>query len=193
MNNEPLEREPIDRVRARLEALLKANAAPRCGARSKRTGKPCRGAAMPNGRCKLHGGKSTGPRTPEGLERSRRANWKHGHFSREAKTNGRACGRQYLRSAICATRSKGPRGPAVGFEPHGTIYLTGIDPNGKVARTSARSRFRELTARNGKGGEGGALAGGWLLSGSPADFGKLISDETNKWGKVIVAANIKAK
>jgi hypothetical protein len=74
MNNEPLEREPIDRVRARLEALLKANAAPRCGARSKRTGKPCQGAAMPNGRCKLHGGKSTGPRTPEGLERSRRAN-----------------------------------------------------------------------------------------------------------------------
>jgi hypothetical protein len=63
MNNEPLEREPIDRMRARLEALLKANAAPRCGARSKRTGKPCQGAAMPNGRCKLHGGKSTGPRT----------------------------------------------------------------------------------------------------------------------------------
>jgi hypothetical protein len=31
---------------------------------------------MPNGRCKDHGGKSTGPRTPEGLERSRRANWK---------------------------------------------------------------------------------------------------------------------
>src|SRR5262249_13430510 len=79
MNNEPLEREPIDRVRARLEALLKANGAPRCGARSKRTGKACRGAAMANGRCKLHGGKSTGPRTPEGLERSRRANWKHGH------------------------------------------------------------------------------------------------------------------
>src|SRR2546430_15095055 len=66
-NNEPLEREPIDRMRARLEALLKANAAPRCGARSKRTGKPCRGAAMPNGRCKLHGGKSTGPRTPEAV------------------------------------------------------------------------------------------------------------------------------
>jgi hypothetical protein len=41
------------RTRARLEALLKANAAPRCGARSKRTGKPCQGAAMPNGRCKL--------------------------------------------------------------------------------------------------------------------------------------------
>src|SRR5262249_13538107 len=96
INNEPLEREPIDRVRARLEALLKANA-PRCGARSKRTGKPCRGAAMPNGRCKLHGGKSTGPRTPEGLERSRRANWKHGHFSREAKAE-----RSRVRAAILA-------------------------------------------------------------------------------------------
>jgi hypothetical protein len=79
------EREPIERVRARLEALIRANAAPRCGARSKRTGKPCRAAAMPNGRCKIHGGKSTGPRTPEGLERSRRANWKHGYYSREAK------------------------------------------------------------------------------------------------------------
>jgi hypothetical protein len=31
-----------------------------------------------------------------------------------------------------------------------------------------------------------------VLGGLPADFGKLISDETKKWGKVIVAANIKA-
>ena len=29
------------------------------------------------------------------------------------------------------------------------------------------------------------------LPGSPADFGKLIADETEKWGKVIRAANIK--
>jgi tripartite-type tricarboxylate transporter receptor subunit TctC len=34
--------------------------------------------------------------------------------------------------------------------------------------------------------------GGTALSGSPADFGKLIADETEKWGKVIRAANIKA-
>ena len=33
--------------------------------------------------------------------------------------------------------------------------------------------------------------GGMLLSGSPAEFGKLIVDETEKWGKVIRAANIK--
>jgi tripartite-type tricarboxylate transporter receptor subunit TctC len=30
-----------------------------------------------------------------------------------------------------------------------------------------------------------------VLMGSPADFGKLIADETEKWGKVIRAANIK--
>jgi tripartite-type tricarboxylate transporter receptor subunit TctC len=34
--------------------------------------------------------------------------------------------------------------------------------------------------------------GGTALAGSPADFGKLIADETEKWGKVIRAANIKA-
>jgi len=33
--------------------------------------------------------------------------------------------------------------------------------------------------------------GGLPLSGSPADFGKLIVDETEKWGKVIRGANIK--
>jgi len=35
--------------------------------------------------------------------------------------------------------------------------------------------------------------GGAVLAGSPADFGKLIADETEKWGKVIRAANIKAE
>jgi tripartite-type tricarboxylate transporter receptor subunit TctC len=34
--------------------------------------------------------------------------------------------------------------------------------------------------------------GGTVLVGSPADFGKLIADETEKWGKVVRAANIRA-
>jgi tripartite-type tricarboxylate transporter receptor subunit TctC len=33
--------------------------------------------------------------------------------------------------------------------------------------------------------------GGAVLAGSPADFGKLITDDTEKWGKVIRTANIK--
>ncbi len=76
----------MDEARARMLRLnLKiANASPRCGAK-RRDGEPCRGAAMPNGRCRMHGGPSTGPRTPEGLARSRMATWKHGHHSPEAK------------------------------------------------------------------------------------------------------------
>jgi tripartite-type tricarboxylate transporter receptor subunit TctC len=35
--------------------------------------------------------------------------------------------------------------------------------------------------------------GGSVLPGSPGDFAKLIADETEKWGKVIRAANIKAE
>jgi tripartite-type tricarboxylate transporter receptor subunit TctC len=35
------------------------------------------------------------------------------------------------------------------------------------------------------------LGGGTVLSGSPADFGKLIAEETDKWAKVIRAAKIR--
>lgn len=56
--------------------------APRCGARTRR-GTACLSPAMPNGRCRMHGGKSCGPQTPEGLERSRRARLKHGLYSRQ--------------------------------------------------------------------------------------------------------------
>src|SRR6476660_9493988 len=79
--------------------LAVADACPRCGAKRRRGGGTCRAPAMANGRCRLHGGKSTGPRTPEGIERSRRANWKHGHFSREAKAE-----RSRLRAAILVLR-----------------------------------------------------------------------------------------
>lgn len=57
--------------------------APRCGAKT-RKGTPCKGAAMKNGRCRMHGGKSTGPRTLEGIERIRQAHLKHGLYTKEA-------------------------------------------------------------------------------------------------------------
>ena len=38
-----------------------------------------------------------------------------------------------------------------------------------------------------------AELGASLLPGSPADFGKLVADETEKWGKVIRFAGIKAE
>jgi tripartite-type tricarboxylate transporter receptor subunit TctC len=36
-----------------------------------------------------------------------------------------------------------------------------------------------------------AALGATVLQGSPADFGKLIADETEKWAKVVRAVNIK--
>lgn len=74
------------------------NSAPRCGAKTRKS-TPCRQPAMKNGRCRLHGGKSTGPRTPEGLERARRANWKHGRYSAEAKAEWRLI-RWLLRTSL---------------------------------------------------------------------------------------------
>lgn len=44
--------------------------ADKCGARRKRDGQPCEARALRNGRCRFHGGLSTGPRTPEGRARA---------------------------------------------------------------------------------------------------------------------------
>jgi hypothetical protein len=43
-------------------------AIPRCGAYARSTGSPCKAKAMTNGRCKNHGGMSTGPKTQEGRQ-----------------------------------------------------------------------------------------------------------------------------
>ncbi|QOZ67161.1 HGGxSTG domain-containing protein [Bradyrhizobium arachidis] len=48
-----------------------------CGAKT-RSGKPCQSLAMPNGRCRMHGGPSPG--APKGNQH----NFKHGHYSAEA-------------------------------------------------------------------------------------------------------------
>jgi hypothetical protein len=47
-------------------------------------GKPCSQPAMANGRCRFHGGKSTGPRTKEGKGRVKSAHTKHGFYTIEA-------------------------------------------------------------------------------------------------------------
>jgi hypothetical protein len=55
-------RRPTNRVRKRDR--------PKCGAYARSTGQPCRAKALDNGRCRNHGGMSTGPKTPEGKVRS---------------------------------------------------------------------------------------------------------------------------
>ena len=55
-----------------------------CGART-RQGGTCGNLPMANGRCRFHGGLSTGPRTAEGLERLRAARTIHGSWGREGR------------------------------------------------------------------------------------------------------------
>jgi len=59
--------------------------ATRCGART-RGGSPCRAPAIHGKRrCRMHGGRSTGPRTPEGRDRVRVARTVHGNCGAEAR------------------------------------------------------------------------------------------------------------
>jgi hypothetical protein len=50
--------------------------------------------------------------------------------------------------------------------------------NAALADPRMKARFADL--------------GGTVLPGSPADFGKLIADETEKWAKVVKFPRIKA-
>lgn len=62
-----------------------------CGAKSKRTGKPCRNYAMRGRRrCRMHGGKSTGPRTTAGRARIGEAHTIHGQRTKAAIAQRRA-------------------------------------------------------------------------------------------------------
>jgi hypothetical protein len=67
----------------------------------KRRGEPCKAPAMPNGRCRMHGGASSGPRTPEGLA------WKHRRYSAEVIATRReaAAARRLLRRIVAALGS----------------------------------------------------------------------------------------
>ena len=56
----------------------------RCNAKSKRTQVQCGAPAMRGKtKCRIHGGKSTGPRTEAGRQRVKAANTKHGKFSQQ--------------------------------------------------------------------------------------------------------------
>jgi tripartite-type tricarboxylate transporter receptor subunit TctC len=62
--------------------------------------------------------------------------------------------------------------------PTGIVDKLNKEINAALADPKVKARLADL--------------GGTPLLGSPADFGKLISDETEKWAKVIRAANLKA-
>jgi tripartite-type tricarboxylate transporter receptor subunit TctC len=62
--------------------------------------------------------------------------------------------------------------------PPGIIDILNEEINSALSNPMMKLRLADL--------------GGTVLPDSPADFGKLIADETGKWAKVIRAAHIKA-
>jgi hypothetical protein len=64
--------------------------APRRGAKT-RDGTPCQAPAMPNGRCRMHGGPSTGPKTEEGRRRCAEARFVHGGYTKKSKELRATC------------------------------------------------------------------------------------------------------
>ena len=54
----------------------------RCGAKTRRGTECQRPAHKQNGRCGLHGGQSTGAKTPEGLQSISEANVRHGRYTK---------------------------------------------------------------------------------------------------------------
>ena len=87
------------------------HASPRCGAKT-RAGCSCRQPAMPNGRCRLHGGRSTGPRTEAGRAALAAANTKHGCYGASS-----AC--FWLRSMSCCAARRARRRAAPVGRPRG--------------------------------------------------------------------------
>ena len=123
-------------------------AAARCGAQT-RAGDCCRQPAMRNGRCRMHGGLSTGPRTPDGLARCRATRLVHGCRTRA----GCACRQPAMRNGRCRMHggmSTGPRTPE-GRERCRRARLThgGYSAHVRALRVAARAhqhRVRALAA-----------------------------------------------
>src|SRR5215472_14607218 len=73
---------PMHRLPHWSMTLPLAQSSPRCGAKT-RSGNPCRSPAMPNGRCRMHGGLSPG--APKGNQNA----LKHGRYTAVAVANRR--------------------------------------------------------------------------------------------------------
>jgi hypothetical protein len=86
-------------------------ASPRCGART-RLGGCCRQPAMANGRCRMHGGLSTGAHTPEGQARARAARFVHGCRTAEIIDFRAAAARSARRLAMLTRLAREATAPA---------------------------------------------------------------------------------
>jgi hypothetical protein len=117
---------------------------PRCGAHSRRTGQPCRGGAMANGRCRMHGG--TNPGAP--LDNTHGVS--SGRFMREdriaakANTVARRSIRAMIRNTMNQWEGRTPR--AMGKVLH--VALMGQVADAGAIQEAARQQKAERLARH---------------------------------------------
>ena len=103
-----------------------------------------------------------------------------------------------LRALAVTTAARSETLPSI---PYMAEFLPGYEASGWTGLCAPRNTPVDVIQRVNKEVNAGlaepgikaklAELGGIALSGSPAEFGKLIADETEKWGKVIRTANIK--
>lgn len=83
----PMHREAGEPARSQnlaCQAVTPETTLPACGAKT-RGGSPCRNLPMRNGRCRMHGGASTGAKTAAGLARVRTVGLIHGGRSQATR------------------------------------------------------------------------------------------------------------
>ena len=145
-------------------------AAPRCGACT-RAGATCRQPAMANGRCRFHGGLSTGPRTAEGRARCARARRTHGGYSREIlelRRAARAHGRR-VRALFALMRAPRARTIPAG---HGVLSSNSVNRRDAEAQRVHRAAiFEPIPARAAR--DQSSSASRRLCGESPAGHGVL--------------------
>jgi hypothetical protein len=124
----------------------------RCGARGKRSGRPCPHTALyANGRCRWHGGLSTGPRTEAGKDRAaQNAPWRRRHYEGdEVEVLDRDAMTARAQQGVCVTaRDLRPHDPAEVSPRSGGRLLLAIRELLESDRSRAR-RASEIARRLG--------------------------------------------
>jgi hypothetical protein len=165
-------------------------AAPRCGART-RAGECCRQPAMKNGRCRMHGGLSTGPRTAEGRARCAAARRTHGFYSADMVALRRAgtayCRRMDALFASLKVRRTAGHGLLPPNRSNRTTGNTGTAPVNTTAAArspssaSPRLRVQSSSARRTPTAGHGVLPS---ISALPLDSARPLREPTPRQGFV---------
>ncbi len=123
---------------------------PRCGART-RAGCPCRAPAIHGKlRCRMHGGRSTGPRTKEGMARLRAARTTHGGYSADSRAFDRHhftfLRRTSVRMNAVLYRDRLPPDLAARMTPIAPELLWPARPTRGITRAEDRAMLQAETA-----------------------------------------------